>query len=130
MKQARLYDQPEQFAEMMKRHLAASLQIDVRLTEGEPLLLEMDDKIGKSQVSLHDTYRTYMAGGRFKRSRRLPERYRSQFENRRRKEGRGRHSRSRLYLSRAAGRGIRGGHPEAGGRIVCGATAWPAGDVS
>lgn len=63
MKQARLYDQPEQFAEMMKRHLAASLQIDVRLTEGEPLLLEMDDKIGKSQVSLHDTYRTYMAGG-------------------------------------------------------------------
>ncbi|WP_217594121.1 hypothetical protein [Cohnella sp. GbtcB17] len=63
MRQARLYDQPEQFAEMMKRHLAESLQIEVRMTEGEPLLLEMDDKIGKAQVSLHNTYQTYMAGG-------------------------------------------------------------------
>ncbi|SFB54435.1 hypothetical protein SAMN05216312_112174 [Cohnella sp. OV330] len=63
MKQARLYDQPEAFAEMMKRQLAESLQIDVRMTEGEPLLLEMDDKIGTAQVSLHDTYRMYMAGG-------------------------------------------------------------------
>ncbi|MFC3799336.1 hypothetical protein [Cohnella sp. GCM10012308] len=63
MKQARLYDQPEQFAEMMKRQLAESLQIEVRMTEGEPLLLEMDDKIGTAQVSLHNTYRTYMAGG-------------------------------------------------------------------
>ncbi|WP_217598097.1 hypothetical protein, partial [Cohnella sp. GbtcB17] len=58
-----MYDQPEQFAEMMKRHLAGSLQIEVRMTEGEPLLLEMDDKIGEAQVSLHNTYQTYMAGG-------------------------------------------------------------------
>ncbi|MDI4648747.1 hypothetical protein [Cohnella hashimotonis] len=63
MKQARLYDRPEQFAEMMKRQLAESLQIEVRMTEGEPLLLEMDDNIGTTQVSLHDTYRMYMAGG-------------------------------------------------------------------
>ncbi|WP_271751592.1 hypothetical protein [Cohnella sp. JJ-181] len=63
MKQARLYDQPEQFAEMMKRQLEESLQIGVKMTEGEPLLLLIDDKIGKAQISLHDTYRTYMAGG-------------------------------------------------------------------
>lgn len=64
---ARLYDTPEEFAEMMTRRLSESLQMNVRQKEGEPLLLEIrfdpDNPKGNIQVSLHDSYRLYRASG-------------------------------------------------------------------
>ncbi len=66
MRPARLYDAPEQFAEMMMKHLSESMNVLVRKTE-EPLLLEINlnpsDPKEKIQVSLHNTFRTYMVSG-------------------------------------------------------------------
>ncbi|WP_373228879.1 DUF1444 family protein [Cohnella sp.] len=66
MRPARLYDAPEQFAEMMMKHLSESMNVLVQKTE-EPLLLEinvnLNDPQEKIQVSLHNTFRTYMASG-------------------------------------------------------------------
>lgn len=63
MKAARLYDTPEQFAQMMKRQVEESLGLPVSLTEEEPLLLLVDNGGGQMKISLHNTYSTYMAGG-------------------------------------------------------------------
>jgi hypothetical protein len=66
MRPVRLYDEPEQFAEMMMRHLSESMDVFVQQKE-EPLLLEIslepNNPEEKLQVSLHNTFRTYMAGG-------------------------------------------------------------------
>lgn len=66
MRPARLYDEPEQFAEMMMKHLSESMNVHVQKTE-EPLLLEINldpnDPREKVHVSLHNTFRTYMASG-------------------------------------------------------------------
>ena len=66
MRQARLYDVPEEFAEMMVKHLSESMNVRVQRTE-EPLLLEVhvdpDNPKELIQVSLHNTFRTYMANG-------------------------------------------------------------------
>jgi Protein of unknown function (DUF1444). len=64
----RLYDKPEQFAEMMARLLSESMGLRVQSKRGEPLLLEIlldeaDRQDGKAEISLHQTYGTYMAGG-------------------------------------------------------------------
>jgi len=64
----RLYDKPEQFAEMMARQLSESLGLKVGSKIEEPLLLEIllddaDRQDGKAVISLHQTYDTYMAGG-------------------------------------------------------------------
>lgn len=67
MRAARLYDAPEQFAEMMMMHLGESLSVQVENTVEEPLLLminlDPNDPANKVQVSLHNTYQTYMASG-------------------------------------------------------------------
>ncbi|MCD9020241.1 DUF1444 family protein [Cohnella silvisoli] len=67
MRPVRLYDELVQFAEMMMRHLSESMDVTVRQKEEEPLLLEISLKPNnpeeKVQVSLHNTFRTYMAGG-------------------------------------------------------------------
>lgn len=66
MKQVRLYERPQEFAEMMVGHLSGSLGTQVRLREDEPLLLEFCMDSGqkeKTVISLHDPYHTYMAGG-------------------------------------------------------------------
>jgi hypothetical protein len=66
MRPVRLYDAPEQFAEMMMKHLSESMNVPVRMLE-EPLLLEINldpnDPKELVRVSLHNTFRTYMAGG-------------------------------------------------------------------
>ncbi|THF77550.1 hypothetical protein [Cohnella fermenti] len=64
----RLYDTPGQFAEMMVRQLSESTGFEIRSKEGEPLLLEvaLNSEIhpdGQAEISLHQTYDTYMAGG-------------------------------------------------------------------
>ncbi|MBB6696026.1 hypothetical protein H7B90_32025 [Cohnella xylanilytica] len=64
----RLYDKPEQFAEMMARQLSESLGLKVGSKIEEPLQLEIalddaDRQDGKAVISLHQTYDTYMAGG-------------------------------------------------------------------
>lgn len=65
----RVYDDPQQFAEMMMRQLSENMEVIVQQKEkeGEPLLLEVgldrNDPQNKLQVSLHNTFRTYMAGG-------------------------------------------------------------------
>ncbi len=67
MQQVRLYESPQEFAEMMIRHLSDSLQVHIQQVEGEPLLLEVaiDDNTnnGKLQVSLHNTFQTYKVTG-------------------------------------------------------------------
>ncbi|WP_123043018.1 hypothetical protein [Cohnella candidum] len=67
MKTARLYDQPEQFAEMMMHQLRESMGVQVESKEDEPLLLDVilkqDAPEEKIRVSLHETFRTYLAGG-------------------------------------------------------------------
>jgi hypothetical protein len=67
MMHARLYDSPQEFAEMMIRHLSESLNVSVQQSEEEPLLLEisLEENKGneKVQVSLHSTLETYMASG-------------------------------------------------------------------
>lgn len=67
MSTARLYETPEQFAEMMMKQLRESMQVSVRQEDGEPLLLDIslnpNDPKEKLQISLHNTYRTYRAGG-------------------------------------------------------------------
>lgn len=67
MQPVRLYDQPQEFAEMMMRHLRESLNLEVRQDANEPLLLEIqydkDNEEDKSRVSLHETFVTYMRTG-------------------------------------------------------------------
>lgn len=66
MRQALLYDRPEAFAEMMNAHLQGGLGLQVRQEEGEPLLLRVrfaGDEEGEAQISLHDTFRTYVHTG-------------------------------------------------------------------
>lgn len=65
MKQALLYDRPEEFANMMKTHLEEGLRLRVRQEEGEPLLLRVDfgGADGEAQISLHDVFRTYQNTG-------------------------------------------------------------------
>src|SRR5690348_13249019 len=66
MMQARLYDNPQEFAEMMIRHLSESLKVSVKQNKEEPLLLEIImEGNEKVQVSLHSTMDTYMASGDF-----------------------------------------------------------------
>lgn len=67
MQQVRLYDQPHEFAEMMAQHLSQSLNVQVRQKKEEPLLLEVvfnsEKEDDKSEVSLHETFLTYMRTG-------------------------------------------------------------------
>ncbi len=67
MKQARLYDNPQEFAGMMMKHLSESLNVSIQQNKEEPLLLEMILNQGKEnermEVSLHSTMQTYMASG-------------------------------------------------------------------
>ncbi|WP_027086252.1 hypothetical protein [Cohnella panacarvi] len=66
MRAARLYDTPEEFAVMIKGHLDNERGMRATLREDEPLLLDVclsDDPKDIAQVSLHNSYRTYMAGG-------------------------------------------------------------------
>ncbi len=66
MRAARLYDTPEEFAVMVKGHLDNERGMRATLREDEPLLLDVrlsDDPDDIAQVSLHNTYRTYKAGG-------------------------------------------------------------------
>ncbi|RIX60096.1 hypothetical protein D3P08_00440 [Paenibacillus nanensis] len=67
MNAVRLYDTPEQFAEMMVNQLRSSMGALVKQTEGEALLLKVSLDAGKPEeeltISLHDTYRSYMASG-------------------------------------------------------------------
>lgn len=67
MKQARLYETPEQFAEMMMGRLSEGLGACVAQRGEEPLLLEIQMDSGrpeeKAVISLHDVYHTYMASG-------------------------------------------------------------------
>ncbi len=63
----RLYDTPEQFAEMMGRQLIESMQTSVSYNKEEPLLLDVyldpGDSNSHVQVSLHNTFYTYMNSG-------------------------------------------------------------------
>ncbi len=63
----RVYDTPEQFAEMMMRQLSESMNTKVSQDEKEPLLLDVQlDPVDPSkvvQISLHNTFLTYMNGG-------------------------------------------------------------------
>jgi len=67
MHAVRLYDSPEQFAEMMVRQITEGMGVVVRQQENEPLLLKIsldpNDPADHSQVSLHNAYHTYRAGG-------------------------------------------------------------------
>lgn len=67
MKAVRLYNTPEEFAEMMMQRLGESLKMNVRQSEGEPLMLELEVDPNKPKervcVSLHDSYRLYRASG-------------------------------------------------------------------
>ncbi|TJY39565.1 hypothetical protein E5161_18495 [Cohnella pontilimi] len=69
MPQARLYDNPQEFGEMIVQHLKSSLNLDVRQQEEEPLLLEIvygpDKEDDRAVVSLHNTFQTYMRSGDF-----------------------------------------------------------------
>lgn len=63
----RLYDKPQDFAEMMAQHLRSVLQLAVHSQAEEPLLLEVvfdeSRKDERAQISLHNTYTTYMRTG-------------------------------------------------------------------
>lgn len=67
MNAVRLYETPEQFAEMMMNQLSGSMGVQVKQAEGESLLLEayLDAANAKDAItiSLHDTYRNYMFNG-------------------------------------------------------------------
>lgn len=67
MRQALLYEKPEDFAKMMASQLRETSGMNVESTAGEPLLLLMspsgEPTEGKMHVSLHGAYQTYMAGG-------------------------------------------------------------------
>ncbi|MBO9606389.1 MAG: hypothetical protein J7639_10580 [Paenibacillaceae bacterium] len=67
MKAVRLYNTPEEFAEMMVQHLKESLKMSVRRKTEDPLLLEIGIDPNKPdhqvRVSLHDTYRLYRTSG-------------------------------------------------------------------
>lgn len=66
MKQARLYDTPEQFAGMMMRHLSEALKARACQAEDEPLLLKVSfigKDEGESRISLHNAYQTYINTG-------------------------------------------------------------------
>ncbi len=64
---ARLYDTPEQFAEMMGRQLSESMQVRIEQNEQEPLLMDIyldpAEPDSHVQVSLHETFQTYMNSG-------------------------------------------------------------------
>jgi len=63
----RLYDRQEDFAEMMAQQMRSSLQLEVRPQTEEPLLLDIvfdaSKKDERAQISLHNTYTTYMRTG-------------------------------------------------------------------
>jgi hypothetical protein len=66
MHQVRLYDNPQEFAEMMVRHLSDSLNLQVHRNKADPLLFEIifdSAKDEKAEVSLHSTFLTYMRTG-------------------------------------------------------------------
>lgn len=64
MRQARLYNHPDEFAGMMMKHLSEALSVSVQQQEGEPLLLKAQIN-GEDIVhmSLHNVFRTYMNTG-------------------------------------------------------------------
>lgn len=66
-KVARVYETPQEFAEMIRRRLEGELGIRFQSVDGNPLLLNLmeegseDEVLG--QISLHNTYQTYMNTG-------------------------------------------------------------------
>jgi hypothetical protein len=66
MKEARLYDNPNEFAGMMIRHLSEALTATAQQVEDQPLLLKLSlqgRKDEEVQISLHSPYQTYMNTG-------------------------------------------------------------------
>lgn len=65
MNQVRLFDNPEEFAEMMMKHLSDALKVTPKQDKKEPLLIsfslgEEDEVV---QISLHSAFQTYMNTG-------------------------------------------------------------------
>lgn len=66
MRTARLYDTPEEFAVMMRNHINNEMGMPAIARDDEPLLIDVrlpEQSEGYVQVSLHECYRTYKAGG-------------------------------------------------------------------
>ena len=67
MMSARVYESPQDFAEMMAQQLRSSLQLEVCPHADDPLLLDIvfgePKKDERAQVSLHNTFVTYMRTG-------------------------------------------------------------------
>lgn len=68
MPKVRLYDTPQEFAAMMMRQLGESLGATIRQHDDEALLLHVrlpdsDNEHGALQISLHNAFHNYMAGG-------------------------------------------------------------------
>ncbi len=66
LKQAGRHSTPEEFAEMIRRHLSQTLKIKMGRDGKDPLLLELElggKGGGKSRISLHHAFRTYRNSG-------------------------------------------------------------------